>query len=116
MKEGSGTTLLNALIGAIATFIFSFTIVSPVLGGALAGYLEGERGIRVGAISGLMAIAPLVLLAFLVVGLLSFGVPAFAGLMILLFGGIILTLYVIGLSALGGYLGVYLRTSLGSTG
>lgn len=115
MSEGTGSTLLNALIGAVATFIFSFTMVSPVLGGALAGYLEGDRGIRVGAISGLMAVAPLVLLAFLMMGVLSIGMPAFAGAMILLFGVILIPLYVVGLSALGGYLGVYLRTTLGAS-
>jgi len=46
-------TLLNAVIGAVATIGLSFTGISPVLGGALAAYLDGgdtENGLRVGAL------------------------------------------------------------------
>lgn len=109
----TGNTWLNALIGAVATFLLSFTMVSPVLGGALAGYLERGDGVRVGALSGLIAALPLVLLAFLLLGLLSVGGgPPLAGFFVFVVAVIFLPAYTIALSALGGYLGVYLRDEL----
>ncbi len=69
-------TLLNAVIGAIATFGLSFTGISPVLGGALAAYLEGGDtgdGLRVGALSGLIAALPLGLLVVAGFALFAFG-------------------------------------------
>jgi len=62
-------TLLNAFIGAIATFLLSFTGISPVLGGVLAGYLEGGEtndGLRVGAMSGAIASLPVLGLVVLI--------------------------------------------------
>jgi len=58
-------------IGAVATIGLSFTGISPVLGGALAAYLDGgdtENGLRVGALSG--GIASLPVAAFLAIALL----------------------------------------------
>ncbi|WP_224450470.1 DUF5518 domain-containing protein [Haloprofundus salilacus] len=40
MTKTKNSTWLNALIGAIATVVLSVTIVSPILGGALAGYVN----------------------------------------------------------------------------
>lgn len=116
-NDGSNT-LLNAVIGAVAGIVLSFIPLSTVLGGAVAGYLEAddtETGLRVGALAGLIMLIPFALfgLAFMMFFLgfgtggapLAFGFFAF---IILLFGAV----YTVGLSAVGGYLGVYLKHEL----
>jgi hypothetical protein len=113
---GQGDTLLNALIGAGVTVVLSFSGFSPLLGGAVAGYLQrGDRseGTRVGAISGAIAALPFV--GLLVVAFGFFGLFAFGGnggLAILLVFGLFALLFglawSVGLSAVGGYLGVYI--------
>ncbi|WEL18788.1 MULTISPECIES: DUF5518 domain-containing protein [unclassified Halorhabdus] len=113
-----GNTLLNAVIGAVATVVFTFVPFSPLVGGAVAGYLQGgdeSAGIRVGALSGLIAAIPLVFALTLLATIIPF-LPAFgtAGSITALFGilGIIVLMfalvYSVGLSALGGLLGRYL--------
>lgn len=116
--------LRNATIGAVVTVALSFTGFSALVGGAIAGYLQqasAKRGARVGAISGGIAVVPI--LAVLGLGFLlvlvqpsALGVPGGVELAVillvmfpLLFG------WIIGASALGGYLGAYLR-SRGQTG
>ena len=107
-------TLLNATIGAVATFGLSFTAVSPVLGGALAAYLEGgehSSGLRIGTLSGLIASIPVGVV--LLVGLLFvLGVGAGGGVALLVRGTLLVVGYVVGLSALGGIIGIYVRTEL----
>lgn len=117
-----GDSLLNAAIGAVATALLSgFVPFAPVFGGAIAGYLEGgERndGLRVGLISGLIGLvfaAVLFVLAFVVfVVFLGFaGAPrAFGamGLLVFVVGGLFGAVYIVGLSALGGWLGNYVKT------
>jgi hypothetical protein len=121
----SDDTLRNALIGAIATTLLSFTGISPLLGGALAAYLgDGDSGdgLRVGAISGAIASIPVVGLLLLVLVLLPFlglfGFPLEVGLAaggialvaaVVVLGGVA---YTVVLSALGGLLGTYLRSEL----
>ena len=111
-------TYLNALIGAIATVLLSFTGISPVLGGAVAGYLEGGEtsdGLRVGAISG--AIASLPALGILLVALFLIPVAPDPGAVI---GGGLIALvivalvfaYVMTLSAVGGAIGAYAKREL----
>lgn len=112
--------MINAVIGAVVTVVLSFTVFSPILGGGVAGYLQrGERGdgIRIGALSGALAAIPAVLL-FVVFGSFVFtgsmmgpgiGVPRGTA-FVFVFGGIYVLLWTIGLSALGGYLGVYVAT------
>ena len=114
MSKSTGSTWLNALIGAIATIVLSFTIVSPVLGGALAGYLERSGGVRVGAIAGVIAAIPVLLLGIAFVGLFPAwgGGPRVASLLFVVLLLFLVPLYIIGLSALGGYLGVYVRTDV----
>ena len=115
MAESKPSTLLNALIGAVATVALSFTLVSPILGGAIAGYLERERGARVGAISGIIASIPVVLLGLLAVGTIPMigASPRAIGLLVVPILLLLVPLYLIGSSALGGYLGVYLRDEVG---
>lgn len=113
-------TLLNAVVGAVATIGLSFTGISPVLGGALAAYLDGgdtTNGLRVGALSGLIASIPLLLfglLVFAIFGLFTIGGPGSGGVAVGLGGffvvlllGVVAIAYTVGLSALGGYLGAY---------
>jgi hypothetical protein len=117
---GEGDTLLNALVGAAVTVVLSFVGVSPLLGGAVAGYLQrGDRmdGARVGAISGVLASIPFLLLLFLALGFLGvvtglpLGPEAFGasliGLVVVGFALFVALAWSVGLSAVGGYLGVY---------
>ena len=96
---------INAFVGAAATMIFSFTFLSPVIGGAVAAWLE-EGGtsvsVRIGTLSGILALIPVIIvLSGLVIAEV---IPS--GLGGLSIGGAIV--YVIVLSAIGGYLGHYL--------
>lgn len=111
---------LNAVIGAVITIGLSFTAVSPVVGGGVAGYLQGEppnRGAKIGAISGVIAIIPVLLFAIMGAILVAMLAPASAGplggfeaLVIFAIMLPILVLWVVGLSTLGGYIGGYLYT------
>jgi hypothetical protein len=117
------TELRNAAVGAIVTIVLSFTGFSALLGGGIAGSLQREppkRGVRVGALSGGLASLPIVLI--LLVGfVLVLGQPSALGvggaleLVLVLFVMFpLLFAWLIGLSALGGYLGAYLRTASSS--
>jgi len=111
-------TLPNAVVGAVATIGLSFTGISPVLGGALAAYLDGgdtTNGLRVGALSGLIASIPVG--AILVIALLFLPLTGDLGVAI---GGLVIVAaivaigvgYTVALSALGGALGIYLADEL----
>jgi hypothetical protein len=123
------STLVNALIGGVAAVVLAFLPLSPALGGALAGYLEGpdsEQGLRVGALAGLLSVVPFALLFFLFGGLLlaflpvgvgmgmdpSIGVFGALGALVVLVGLLFGLLYTVGLAALGGVLGAYLNREL----
>lgn len=106
----------NALLGAIVTVVLSFVPFSPVLGGGVAGFLQGtdrRAGLRVGAVSGAVASVPILLvilaIAFFIplgvaVGDVGVGLPVLAILFLLTV--LVLTLvYGAGLGALGGYVG-----------
>lgn len=128
-----GDTWVNAFIGAIVTIIGSgFVPFVPILGGGVAAYLEGgdrDQGIRVGLYAGLIALIPFILFAILLsgfIGMMGFGfmqtgmgmsgfgtgLTVFAVVFVFVFGMI----YVVGLSALGGWLGNYIKyeTDIGS--
>ncbi|WP_435074675.1 DUF5518 domain-containing protein [Halorubrum sp. HHNYT27] len=111
-------TYLNALIGAVTTLLLSFTGISPVLGGAVAGYLEGGEtsdGLRVGAISGAMASLPafgiLLLVLFLVPVAPEPGAVIGGGLVALLIIALVFA-YTMALSAIGGVIGAYVNREL----
>jgi hypothetical protein len=111
-------TTTNAIIGAIVSVVTSFVPLSPVLGGLIAGYLQkGSRteGARVGGLAGLVAAVPIALLFLsLVVGLFGASTEVGAGFEAGLVGvgfaiaAIVAALYLVVLSAVGGYFGVYL--------
>lgn len=111
---GKDDTLLNALIGALVTVVLSFTGFSPVIGGGVAGYLQQNGtsdGLRVGAISGLVASVPMLLVFLLFLGAVPFLPFELAALsfVFLLFVGIFLVGYTVLLSAVGGYVGGYVE-------
>ncbi|WP_436343943.1 DUF5518 domain-containing protein [Natronorubrum sp. FCH18a] len=113
--SGFGTPL-NALIGGAAGVVLSFVPGSTLLGGGIAGYLEGGEpadGLRVGALAGLVMLVPFVVLGFLAsIFFLGIGdtAPALGVLFVvfLVFGAF----YTVGLSILGAVLGIYVRNEL----
>jgi hypothetical protein len=116
-STSTGNTLLNGLLGGIVGGILSFVPLSTVLGGGVAGYLEGgdyAAGAKVGAIAGLVAAVPFALVWWLVVAVLSMvSIPLTGALwtataLVFLFA----IVYVVGLSVLGGILGVYVRAEV----
>lgn len=117
-----GDTLINAVIGLVASIVLSFLPFSPLLGGAVAGYLQGgdsSDGLRVGAISGTigLVVGAVVLVLFVVVfGVFLSGTAGAEagllgglGLVVLLGGSLVSAVYLVGLSALGGSLGNYVK-------
>lgn len=105
---------VNALVGAAVTVVLvSFVPFSPIVGGAVAGYLNKDDGVTVGTISGLFALLPVLLVAFMI-GLVAFAfvpvAPLASGLALVgMFIAIMFLLaYVVALSSVGGYLGVYI--------
>lgn len=115
---GQGDTVINALIGAVVTVIFSFTGFSPVIGGAVAGYLQRESprsGAKVGALSGAFAFVPFFFILFVVFGVMfgilgGMGLPGGPELLVIFFLVIpFVVVWNVGLGALGGYLGTYLQ-------
>ncbi len=113
--EAGSDYLGNAVVGAAAGALLSFLPVPTAIGGALAGYLErgeSERTAGVGALSGLVSVAPLlVALVFVAVGVVAAGLEiGQAGLAVVGGAGVLFALTVVaavgaGLGALGGYLG-----------
>lgn len=110
--------MLNAVIGAVVTIVLSFTVFSPLLGGAVAGYLQrGDRsdGFRVGAISGVIAALPFLLFIFFFGGFVFAG-PMMGGgvgipggfVILILFAFVFAFFWNVGLGGAGGYLGNYL--------
>lgn len=120
--DGGTSFWVSALLGALVSIVASFVPFSPVLGGGVAGYLHrGTRaeGANVGAASGAIAAVPVVLILALVfagLGFFTIVENAFAGTLLfvsLLVFSVALTLLLsAGLSALGGYVGVYLREEM----
>lgn len=120
--ERATSTLLNALIGGVVGVLLSFIPFSTVLGGGVAGYLEGgdwKSGGKVGAIAGLIVFVPLLFVGLAVVVFIPVTASAEAGFGVqlalwvsLLVLVLLAVLYTIGLSALGGVLGVYAKNEL----
>lgn len=115
--ERAPNTLLNVLIGGIAGVLLSFVPLSTVLGGGVAGYLEDgdfAAGAKVGALAGVVAFVPFVL----IIGVVLVFVPVMPvpgpGIQLALWVSVLFVLFVgavytVGLGALGGVLGVYLK-------
>lgn len=75
-REGTGVVIADrtvlAVVGAVVSGVVSFVPFSPIVGGGLAGYVQGGTsgdGLRIGALAGLALAAPYaLLLAFLAGG------------------------------------------------
>jgi hypothetical protein len=107
-------SVTTAVAGGAVTIVTSFVPFSPLLGGAVAGYLDGggrRAGARAGALAGLVALVPLAVVFLFLLGAtavvaseLGLGVAAVAAGLALLVGLVVAGAYTVGLSALGGYL------------
>lgn len=115
-NAGRGTPRwVLGVVGAIAGTVLGFVPFSPVLGGAVAGYLDPDRrasGLGAGTLAGVFATLPVFVLASfagagLFVGLPSGLVPAATA--VLAVAVLVSLVYLVALSALGGYLGGWLR-------
>lgn len=117
-KRTSRDLWVNALIGAVVTAVLSMLPFSPLLGGGVAGYLQkgdDRTGVRVGALSGALAVIPVVALLVLFVGGLAVVTVANGGvrsgiffwflLLVVFFFAVV---YTVGLSAVGGFVGAAL--------
>lgn len=104
------STLFNAFVGAAVSVVTAFLPFSPVVGGAVAGYLERQNGASVGALSDVIAAIPLALVIFLATSLfVVVPDPAAGGIFLFISVAVVLaSLYTIALGALGGFVGVYL--------
>jgi len=112
-------TLIHAVAGAVVGILLSFIPFSTVIGGALAGFLEGSDhrdGAIAGALAGAITFLPAAAIAMLAVLFVGFGTAVAAvpleGAAFLLVGvlfafGTIL-IYTVGLALLGGFLGAVL--------
>lgn len=128
--DSNRSPVMNAIIGGIAGVLLSFVPLSPLLGGGIAGYLQhGTRknGLKVGAWAGLVMLVPFIFIGFLLMMLLGLGgISATYGVhmgvtpVVVAFFGLVLiglsAIYTVGLSALGGYLGVYVWEEVNSDG
>lgn len=116
-RNRDSSPVINAIIGAVTGIILSFIPLSTLLGGAVAGYLEGgeqTNGLRVGAYAGFIMLIPFVLFGVFFMFFLGFGAGnAPIGFGVMAFVMLIIgALYTVGLSVVGGYLGVYLKNEL----
>lgn len=111
--------IFNAIIGAVVSVLSSSVIgpLGPILGGGVAGYLERQDGPTVGTLSGVIASLPLVVLVFFAGAFFLF-IPeqllAGVGVLIAIVAFVIIVLVSGLLGALGGYLGVYVRSETGT--
>jgi hypothetical protein len=114
-NEPARTYGSHAVLGAVFTGVLSFVPFSSGIGGAVAGYFErgrSDRTVSVGAVAGLLAMAPvLVVVLFVLVGVVDgfLGVGQ-SGLAVVGVALILLVLMLVstigaGLGALGGYVG-----------
>ncbi|ARS89699.1 DUF5518 domain-containing protein [Natrarchaeobaculum aegyptiacum] len=112
-------TLVHAIVGAIVGILLSFIPFSTVIGGAVAGFLEGPNhrdGALAGALAGAITFLPAAGIALLALAFVGFG-TAFAAIPIegaaVLFVGVVLAfatilIYTVGLALVGGFLGAAL--------
>ncbi|PSQ19374.1 hypothetical protein BRD00_01745 [Halobacteriales archaeon QS_8_69_26] len=95
-EKRQGDFWINALIGAVATFVIGalplVQFLAPIGGGAVAGYLQNTGtggGLKVGAVAGLIGSIPAILIGILVLGFFGIFGAAGAGAEGLLGGGLI---------------------------
>lgn len=109
-EEARPDAVTCSVLGAVVTVLASFVPFSPVIGGGVAGYFgasEWKRGVFLGALAGLVVTAPAALIAaFLLWGMVVAGTAGVG--FILLVALAFSAVFSVGLSAAGGYVGVYI--------
>ncbi|OVE85721.1 DUF5518 domain-containing protein [Natronolimnobius baerhuensis] len=106
-------TLMNAAAGGGAGIVFSFIPGSPLLGGAIAGYLEGGEttdGLWVGLFAGLIMLIPVTFFGMVAFTFFAGGPGVLGTFLLVMF--LIGMLYALGLSIFGAVIGVYLKNEL----
>lgn len=118
-KSKAPNTLLNGVIGGFIGVILGFIPFSTVLGGGVAGYLEGgdiKSGSKVGAIAGGVALIPMLIILAVVSVFTPIIVVGHGGnvriLAAIIFFILFATIYILGFSILGGILGAYIRKNI----
>ena len=109
--------LVDATVGAGVTLALSFLPLSSLAGGATAAYRDGggyARALGLGALSGVAAGVPLLALfapALWIAGRLGFGIPPSSPAydLFLAISFALFAVYTVGLSAVGGLAGTWLR-------
>lgn len=103
------------IVGALVGSVLSFIPLSPAFGGATAAYLDPNHdanGLGTGALAGLFAFLPVLAISvFAAVGAFV-GAPADATVAVVAVLGIVVViaaLYYVGVSAVGGYIGMKFR-------
>lgn len=109
------TRLRNGLVGGVVAVLLSFLPLSTVLGGGIAGYLDrptGRRGAGAGAIAGVVAFLPYLLVGLFLTMSPSVTLPGpelgVAPVVIIASVTSFALLYAVGLSVLGSLLGGYI--------
>lgn len=125
MAEGESG--MNGLIGAIVGVILAPIVpFSTVVGGIVAGYLQGgdrQDGLKVGAVAGAIMLVPILLFLLLLgnvffvaalggvfPGPSMFGLAGGFTIVVFVFALLFGVVYVVGFAALGGWIGNYLKT------
>jgi hypothetical protein len=108
----SPSTTGNAMLGAMITIVASFVPFSPVIGGAVSGYLNrgsDSSAVRTGGLAGLFAAIPVVTVFAVIVWSLLGSATGLTAIIVasLVVSLIISVAYMIGLSVLGAYLGTH---------
>ncbi|ADB60987.1 hypothetical protein Htur_2104 [Haloterrigena turkmenica DSM 5511] len=110
-RSGSNT-VVNALIGGGVGIVLSFLPGSTVLGGGVAGYLEGggtDEGLRVGALAGLIMLVPKLLIGLFALWFLGIlGPGGFGAVIVLFLLGV--AAYTLVLSIVGAVIGAVLES------
>lgn len=120
-RSDTESILFSALVGTVVSVVLSFIPASPVIGGAVAGYLTGSDrslGLKSGGLSGVFLSLIGLLLGVVIFAFFGFfalfapsevglGILGFAVIGLFVFG--LTLLYTVGLSALGGYVGAVLH-------
>ena len=109
------TSLRNGLVGGVVAVLLSFLPLSTVLGGGVAGYLDrgtGRRGAGAGAIAGIVAFIPYLLVGFYLALSPEVTLPGpelGVSPVIVIAGTTAFALvYAVGLSVLGSLIGAYI--------
>ncbi|WP_339103404.1 DUF5518 domain-containing protein [Haloterrigena salinisoli] len=113
-SRSDSNAVVNALIGGGVGIVLSFLPGSTLLGGAVAGYLEGggtDESLRVGTLAGLVMLVPFLLFGLVALVFLGFAGSGSLG-VLAVFLLLASALYTVGLSIVGAVIGLALGNEL----